>query len=48
LVHGHWIAVDPTFGEAQANATHIKLGTERDARWVAYSKLRIEVTKSAP
>lgn len=48
LVDGHWIAVDPTFGEAQANATHIKLGTERDARWVAYSKLRIEVTKSAP
>lgn len=45
LVDGRWVAVDPTFGEAQANATHIKLGTERDARWVAYSKLKIEVTK---
>ncbi len=45
LVDGRWVAVDPTFGEAQANATHIKLGTERDARWVAYSKLRIEWTK---
>lgn len=45
LVDGHWVAVDPTFGEAPANATHIKLGTERDARWVAYSKLKIEVAK---
>jgi len=45
LVDGRWVAVDPTFGEAQANATHIKLGTERDARWVAYSKLKIEVGK---
>jgi hypothetical protein len=45
VVDGHWVAVDPTFGEARANATHIKLGTERDARWVAYSKLAIEVVR---
>lgn len=45
VVDGHWVAVDPTFGEAQANATHIKLGTERDARWVAYGKLKIELTE---
>lgn len=42
-VDGRWWAVDPTFGEVPADATHIKLGSDRDARWVAYGKLAIEI-----
>ena len=42
-VDGRWWAVDPTFGQVPADATHIKLGSDRDARWVAYGKLAIEI-----
>jgi hypothetical protein len=31
VLDGHWVAVDASLAEAEANATHIRFGTERDS-----------------
>jgi hypothetical protein len=43
-VDGHWVAVDPTLAQAQADATHVVLGVDEDARWTTVlSSMKIDV-----
>jgi len=43
-IDGHWVAVDPTLAQDRADATHIVLGVDQDARWTTVvSSMKIDV-----
>jgi hypothetical protein len=45
-IDGHWVAVDPSQAQSQADATHIVLGVDQDARWTSIlSSMKIDVVE---
>ena len=43
-IDGHWVAVDPILAQTRADATHVVLGIDQDARWTTIlSSMKIDI-----